>query len=164
VTRLLCGNRRSEAVARSNRRGALGTALLMLVMTSLAHASPVGLWKTIDDRTDEATGIIEITEKDGRLFGQIVEILDPKAKPDAICGLCTDERKDAPIVGLTIIRNVEANDATSGPWEGGDILDPNDGKVYRVRLKLADGGNRLEVRGYIGAPMFGRTQVWHRAE
>jgi uncharacterized protein (DUF2147 family) len=136
----------------------------MSLLTSVAQASPVGLWKTIDDRTEEATGIIEITEKDGRLFGQIVEILDPKAKPDATCGRCTDERKNAPIVGLTIIRNVEASGATSGPWDGGDILDPNDGKVYRVRLKLADGGNRLEVPGYIGAPMFGRTQVWQRAE
>ena len=140
------------------------SVLPIVLISGLAHANPVGLWKTIDEKSEEATGIVEITEKDGQLFGQIVEILDPKARPDATCGLCTDERKDAPIVGLTIIRNVEANGATNGPWDGGDILDPNDGKVYRVRLKLADGGSKLEVRGYIGTPMLGRTQVWHRAK
>jgi uncharacterized protein (DUF2147 family) len=132
--------------------------------SSLANANPTGRWQTIDEKTDQATGIVEITEQDGRLYGRIVEILDPKAKPDATCGLCTDERRNAPIVGLTIIRNVEARDSRTGPWDGGDILDPNDGKVYSVRLKLADGGRKLEVRGYLGTPLLGRTQVWHRVE
>jgi uncharacterized protein (DUF2147 family) len=131
---------------------------------SLGHANPTGLWKTIDDKTDQPTGIIEISEREGRLYGRIVEILDPAAPPDATCGRCTDERKGAPIVGLTIIRNVDATGKADGPWDGGDILDPNDGKVYSVRLKLADGGRRLEVRGYIGTPMLGRTQVWHRVD
>jgi uncharacterized protein (DUF2147 family) len=138
--------------------------VLLALVAGIAHANPSGLWKTIDEKSEQATGIVEISEQNGRLFGQIVEILDPQAKPDATCGLCTDERKDAPIVGLTIIRNVEANGKANGPWDGGDILDPNDGKVYSVRLKLADGGRKLEVRGYIGTPMLGRTQVWHRVE
>jgi len=144
------------------------SSLLLLVIAAAgsvtAQANPIGRWQTIDEKTDQATGVVEITEEDGRLYGRIVEILDPKAKPDATCGRCTDERRDAPIVGLTIIRNVEAKDSKAGPWDGGDILDPNDGKVYSVRLKLADGGRKLEVRGYLGTPFLGRTQVWHRVE
>jgi uncharacterized protein (DUF2147 family) len=138
--------------------------VLGLAAADLAHASPVGLWKTVDEATDQATGIVRITERDGALFGEIVEVLDPQARPGATCGRCVDERKDAPIVGLTIIRNVAAGGSTQGPWDGGDILDPKDGKIYKVRLELADGGRKLEVRGYIGTPMFGRTQVWHRVE
>jgi uncharacterized protein (DUF2147 family) len=138
--------------------------ILGLGQTDIALASPVGLWKTIDEETAQATGIVRISERDGALFGEIVEVLDPQAQPGATCGRCTDERKDTPILGLTIIRNVTAEGAAHGPWEGGDILDPNDGKVYKVRLKLADGGRKLEVRGYIGTPMFGRTQVWQRVE
>ncbi|MCV4777311.1 DUF2147 domain-containing protein, partial [Escherichia coli] len=84
------------------------------------------------------------------------------AKPDAVCEKCSDDRKNQPIVGLTIIRNVKKNGDDAALWDGGDILDPNNGKVYRVRMKPVDGGRRLEVRGYIGAPLLGRTQVWQR--
>jgi len=139
-------------------------AVLLLLAAGATHANPVGLWRTIDDQTEEPTAVIRIAERDGALFGEIVEVLDPKAPAYAVCGLCTDERKDAPIVGLTILRNVEQNGKANGPWDGGDILDPNNGKTYSVRLKLADGGRKLEVRGYVGTPMLGRTQVWHRVD
>lgn len=140
------------------------TGIILTLGVGLAQANPTGLWKTIDEKTEQATGIIRITEHDGALYGEIVEVLDPTAQPGAVCNLCTDERKGAPIVGLTVIRNVATNGDSDGPWDGGDILDPKDGKVYSVRLSLADQGRKLEVRGYIGAPMFGRTQVWHRVE
>jgi uncharacterized protein (DUF2147 family) len=139
-------------------------ALFAFLAANPALASPAGLWQTIDDETDEVTGVVRIEERDGLLFGNIVEVLDPEAKPGAVCTLCTDERKDQPLVGLTIIRNVVADDSPGGPWSGGDILDPEDGKVYKVRLELADAGRKLEVRGYIGAPLLGRTQVWRRVE
>jgi uncharacterized protein (DUF2147 family) len=139
-------------------------ALLSLFVANLAIASPVGLWQTIDDETEQVTGIVRIEERDGRYFGNITEVLDPAAKPGAVCTLCTDDRKDQPIAGLTIIRNVLADGSREGPWSGGDILDPKDGKVYKVRLELADEGKKLEVRGYIGAPILGRTQVWHRVD
>ena len=84
------------------------------------------------------------------------------APTDARCDKCTDDRKDKPIAGLQIIRGVKAED--SGAWGGGEILDPNNGKTYRTRLKLVDGGKKLEVRGYIGAPLFGRSQTWVRVE
>ncbi len=140
------------------------SATVLMLGTGLAMASPAGLWKTIDDKTDEVTAIVRIVEDSGVLSGEILEVLDPKTQPDAVCGLCTDDRKDAPIVGLTIIRNVELGSRQNGPWDGGEILDPKDGKVYKVRLKLADAGRKLEVRGYIGTPMLGRTQVWYRAD
>ncbi|MFU8814144.1 MAG: DUF2147 domain-containing protein [Pseudomonadales bacterium] len=138
--------------------------ILLLLAAGAAQASPIGLWKTIDDASQEETAIVRIVERDGALVGEITAVLDQSADPNEICSLCTDERRNAPIVGLTIIRNVEPNDKPTGPWDGGDILDPNNGKVYKLRLKLADGGRKLEVRGYIGRPMFGRTQVWHRVE
>ena len=83
-------------------------------------------------------------------------------KQDAVCDKCSDDRKDKPVVGMEIIRGVKKNDETL--WDGGTILDPNDGKVYKVRLSPAEGGGKLEVRGYIGAPLLGRTQTWIRVE
>ena len=93
------------------------------------------------------------------LNGKIEKISDP-AKATAVCDKCSDERKDQPILGMTILRNVRAADG--GVWEGGDILDPNNGKTYRTRLKPVDGGKKLEMRGYIGP--FYRTQTWIRVE
>ena len=124
--------------------------------------SPVGLWKTIDDETKKEKSYVRITEANGVLSGKIEKLLNPD-KPDPKCEKCTDERKDQPVVGMTIIRNVK-KDGDDDRWEGGDILDPNNGKVYKVRLKPADGGKKLDVRGYIGMPMLGRTQTWIRVE
>jgi uncharacterized protein (DUF2147 family) len=129
----------------------------------LAEASPIGLWKSIDENSRE-TAVVRIAERDGVLVGEIVEILDPEAKPDALCVPCTDDRKDAPILGLAIIRDVKPGGGTEGPWDGGEILDPKNGKVYKLRLSLAERGRHLLVRGYVGRPMFGRTQVWHRVD
>ena len=128
----------------------------------LAQATPVGLWKSIDDETKKEKSLVRIVESGGVLTGKIERLLDP-AKQDDVCDKCTDERKNQPIAGLTIIRNAKASgdDAT---WTGGEILDPNNGKVYKLRLKPVDGGKSLEVRGYIGAPLLGRTQTWTRVE
>ena len=98
------------------------------------------------------------------MSGKLEKLLDPATAPDAVCKECSDERKDKPVLGMTLIRNVRQNDSDKGIWDGGDILDPNNGKVYRVRLKPIDGGSKLEVRGYIGTPMLGRTQTWIRSE
>jgi uncharacterized protein (DUF2147 family) len=135
-----------------------------LMLTGLAQASPVGLWKTIDDATKKEKSLVRISDNGGVLNGRIEKLLDPEAKADGVCDKCSDDRKGQPIVGLNIIRNVKANADDTSMWDGGEILDPNNGKVYRVRLKPVDGGKKLEVRGYIGAPLLGRTQVWHRVE
>ena len=128
---------------------------------ALAQATPVGLWKTTDDETKVEKSLVRISEAGGTLSGKVEKFLDPKTKADAVCEKCTDERKDKPVLGMTILRNARA-DANKEHWEGGDILDPNNGKVYKLRLKPLDGGKKLEVRGYIGP--FYRTQVWLRVE
>ncbi|NRF71583.1 DUF2147 domain-containing protein [Aquincola sp. S2] len=126
---------------------------------AFAQASPVGLWKTIDDETKTEKSHVRVTDSGGVLSGKIEKFLDPKAKQDAVCDKCSDDRKDKPILGMTIIRNAKAN---GDVWEGGEILDPNNGKVYKLRLKPLDGGKSLEVRGYVGP--FYRNQQWIRVE
>ncbi len=128
-----------------------------------AQTSPVGLWKTIDDKTKKERSMVRIVETGGVLSGRIERRLDPDAKAGDVCDKCTDDRKDKPMQGLEIIRGVKKADGEER-WEGGTILDPEDGKSYRVRMTPADGGKRLDVRGYIGAPMLGRTQSWTRVE
>ena len=127
----------------------------------LAQATPVGLWKTIDDETKIEKSLVCITETGGVLNGKIKKLLDPASKQDAVCEKCSDERKDKPVLGMTLLRNARA-DAANEVWEGGDILDPNNGKVYRLRLEPLDSGKRREVRGYIGP--FYRNQQWIRVE
>jgi len=141
---------------------ALIATALLLPGLAFAQATPVGLWKTIDDDGKTAKSLVRITEQGGALVGSIDKLLDPKDPGDAKCDKCKDDRKDQPVVGLQIIRGVKAEG--DGVWGGGEILDPNDGKTYRTRLKPVDGGKKLEVRGYIGAPLFGRSQTWVRVE
>ncbi len=140
----------------------LFAAALLLPALALAQTSPVGLWKTIDDDGKTAKSLVRISEQAGVLVGSIDKLLDPKDQAEPKCDKCTDDRKDKPVVGLQIIRGVKAE--MDGVWGGGEILDPNNGKTYRTRLKPVDGGKKLEVRGYIGAPLFGRTQTWIRVE
>jgi len=142
----------------------LAIAALLAAGTAFAQPTPVGLWKTIDDETKKEKSLVRITQTDGVIVGHIEKLLDPSTKPDAVCEKCSDERKDQPIVGLQIIRNVKKNADDPQLWDGGRILDPNNGKDYRVRLKPVEDGTKLEVRGYIGAPLLGRTQVWQRVE
>ena len=129
-----------------------------------AQSTPAGLWKTVDDATRKEKSLVRIVETNGVYTGKVEKITDPDAPKDATCKDCSDDRKDKPVVGMTIIRNVKANGEDKAVFDGGDILDPNNGKVYRVKLKLIDNGSRLDVRGYIGTPMLGRTQTWIRAE
>ena len=135
-------------------------ALLAGGGAALAQATPVGLWMTIDDDGKTEKSLVRIVELGGALSGRIEKILDADKQADT-CDNCSDERKDKPVLGLTIIRNARA-DAGKEQWEGGDILDPNNGKLYKLRLKPLDGGKKLEVRGYIG-PFF-RNQHWIRVE
>jgi len=129
---------------------------------ALAQMSPVGLWRTIDDDTKQEKSLVRIRENAGIFSGVIEKLLDPAVKPDAVCEKCSDERKDKPLLGLTILRNLRQNVDDKAVWDGGDIVDPNNGKVYRSRLKPVEGGKKLEMRGYIGP--FYRTQVWIRVE
>ncbi|MBB3282705.1 MULTISPECIES: DUF2147 domain-containing protein [unclassified Roseateles] len=142
---------------------ALGLGLSANLALAQAATTPVGVWKTIDDETKQERSTVRISEVGGVLTGKIEKITDP-TKQTAKCDECTDERKGQPILGLTILRNVKKNGNDAELWDGGDILDPGNGKVYRVRLRPIDGGKKLEVRGFVGMPLLGRTQTWIRVE
>ena len=130
----------------------------------LAQTSPVGLWKTFDDENGKAKSVIRIVESQGRLTGRIEKLLDPADSVEAKCDLCLDERRNQPILGLVILRNFVPSEGKSNRWEGGDILDPENGKIYRAHLTLSEDRRQLDVRGYIGISIIGRTQHWRRAE
>jgi len=137
-------------------------ALSVASLSAFAQMSPVGLWKTIDDDSKKEKSLVRITESNGVYSGRIEKFLDPATKADAVCDQCTDERKDKPILGMTILRNLKQSADDKTVYDGGDIVDPNNGKVYRTRLKPVEDGKKLEMRGYIGP--FYRTQVWLRVE
>lgn len=141
---------------------AWAAATLAWSASALAQATPVGLWKTIDDETKQERSLVRIAETGGVLSGRIEKITDP-TKQDARCDKCEGARKDQRVVGMTILEGVKRHGGADH-WDGGSILDPNNGKVYKVRLAPKDGGKALEVRGYIGAPVLGRTQTWMRVE
>jgi uncharacterized protein (DUF2147 family) len=143
------------------KKSLIALALAVAAGAVLAQATPVGLWKTIDDDGKTEKSLVRITETAGAVGGKVEKIFDP-AKAAEVCQKCTDERKDQPVAGMTIIRGAKKGD--DGVWAGGDILDPNNGKVYKLHLKPVDGGKKLEVRGYVGMPLLGRTQTWIRVE
>ncbi len=129
---------------------------------SFAQAdSPAGLWQSIDDKTGQPRSLIRIEENNGTLTGTVEKGLLPTDTGDAVCDKCKDDRKDQPIIGMSIIRGLTKN---GDKYDGGTILDPDNGKVYKCKLKLDDTGNQLEVRGYIGISLIGRSQTWTRAE
>lgn len=143
-------------------------SLALLALSGLpglaaAQSTPVGLWKSIDDKTGKERSLVRISEQGGALVGRIEKRLDPTAKPDATCGKCTDDRKDKPMDGLEIIRAVQTG-GDGKVWEGGNILDPEDGKVYKLKLTPVEDGKKLEVRGFVGFSLLGRTQTWLRVE
>lgn len=133
---------------------------LFLVCSAYAQAPIVGKWKTIDDETNEPKSMVEIIEKDGKYFGTIVELFrKPGEEPNPVCDKCKsdDDRKDKPVLGMQIIRNLVQD---GDEYEDGTILDPGDGKVYDCKLWVEDGN--LMVRGYIA--FFFRTQTWFKVE
>jgi uncharacterized protein (DUF2147 family) len=123
-----------------------------------AELSPEGLWKTTDDRTGKPRGIVRIYQENGALYGRVEATLDP-AEARQVCDLCTDERRNKPVVGMIVMRGLRKN---GGEYNGGDILDPDTGSVYRCKLRIEDQGRKLIVRGFIGFSLFGRTQTWTR--
>ena len=147
----------------------LANAALFALATALAaplawaqEPSPVGLWKSIDDASGKPSALIRITETNGELQGKIEKLFRTEGEDqNPKCTLCKDARKDQPIIGMTILSGLKKD---GGDYTGGEILDPAAGKTYKSKATLADNGNKLEVRGYIGAPMFGRTQTWQREQ
>jgi uncharacterized protein (DUF2147 family) len=143
---------------------ALTLSIGLLTLAAHAQMSPVGLWRSIDDETKQPKAEIRITQNAaGGLSGVVEKGLQNNPNTDPNCNLCTDDRKGKPKIGLEIIRGGQQGDGKA-VWEGGKILDPENGKNYSLRLTPIEGGKKLEVRGYIGAPMLGRTQTWVRVQ
>jgi uncharacterized protein (DUF2147 family) len=144
-------------------RALLCAALLANTLPAIAdNTSAVGLWKNIDDQTGKPKADIRISESNGVLQGRVEKLYRaPGQDQHPICDKCEGEDKGRPIIGLSIIDGMKKD---GDGYSGGTILDPENGKVYRSKMKLVDGGRKLEVRGYIGVPMLGRSQVWVRQE
>ena len=142
---------------------ALAAAILVAggVSAAWAQMTPVGTWRSVDDKTGEAKSEIQITENGGVMEGHVLKILRKDATPDSVCTECKDKLKDHKLIGLPVItgaKKAEGKDV----WEGGKILDPESGKTYTLRLTPVEDGKKLEVRGSIGP--FGRTQTWQRVQ
>lgn len=135
-------------------------------MAGLAYAQvpdpAIGIWKTIDDKTNQPASLIKIEEVNGILEGTIIKTFPIEGKPVLMsCSLCKDDRKDKPIIGMKIMTELKKDQ--QGTWSGGKILDPKEGEVYKVKISTED-GKKMDVRGYIGVPLLGRSQTWYKTE
>lgn len=135
--------------------------LFLIVFQISAQKSAVDKWVSIDDKTGKKKSVVELYKEDGKLYGKIIYLFPREGRePNAKCTKCTDDRKDQPLVGLQIIRDLEWNGTE---WEGGTIVDPENGKIYNTKLWVSGkNGEFLQVRGYLG-PFF-RTQTWIRVQ
>jgi uncharacterized protein (DUF2147 family) len=124
------------------------------------NSSPTGLWRTIDDKTHKTRGLVRLFEKDGAIFGKIEASFDPKEAKE-VCDKCDGDRKDKPVIGLLFLRDMKKR---GSEYTGGDILDPDTGWIYKCKMSLEDGGQKLTVRGYLGLALLGRSQTWIRQE
>jgi uncharacterized protein (DUF2147 family) len=138
----------------------LRLVLLLLIMPLFTFSQEVtGKWKTIDDVTGKEKSILEIYEKDGKIYAKVLRLLTP-GEENKICEECSGDNKNKPIVGMIVIDGLTKDD---DEWNGGTILDPKNGKVYKCYITLEE-ANKLKVRGYIGFSLIGRTQYWYRVE
>ena len=133
-----------------------------LAASSADQSSPVGVWRTIDDETHKPRALVRIEEHDGALSGQIVQLFrEPDEDPNPLCDDCPGERHKQPVLGMTILWNFRYDGHV---WRDGEVLDPEEGRIYRANLHLRDNGTHLVLRGYVGVPLLGRSQVWERAD
>jgi len=140
----------------------IAAALVLAAGAALAaNDTPVGTWKTIDDTTHRPKSIVQITETNGELQAKVLQVLQSDDGPHPLCSKCDGSRKNQPVEGMTIMWGVTKDDDV---WDGGKILDPHNGKTYKVKLTVTDGGQKLDVHGYIGFALLGRSQVWERQE
>jgi len=141
-------------------RIAFACALVGVALNAVAQSPAVGLWKTIDDKTGKPLSIVRLAETDGELTGTIEQIFTaPGEDPDPKCEHCEGKFKGQRVLGMTFMWGFKRNGDAYG---SGKILDPEEGRVYSCRVELSADGDKLNVRGYVGIPLFGRTQVWLR--
>lgn len=136
---------------------------LLLASGAIAQtAGPVGLWKTIDDASGKPKALVRISEANGELSGKIEKLFRAaNEEQNPVCVKCEGAKKDQPLIGMTILEGLRPDGLD---YSGGKILDPDNGKVYKSKAALTDNGKKLNLRGYIGMPLLGRTQTWIREE
>lgn len=140
------------------------SCLLSSIAYGADNTSPVGYWKTIDDVTGKPKAILHIQlSNQNTLFGRIIKIFpSPGKDQNEVCTACQGYRHNQRIVGMIVLENLKQNEESLKQWDQGTILDPLNGKTYRSTITLSDDGMQLKVRGYIGIPLFGRSQTWLR--
>lgn len=143
------------------RTAIVASLLAFAAQAPAAIDSPVGTWRTIDDETGKAKAVVQISESDGELSGKVIKVLQSDQGPHPVCKACEGERHNQPVEGMTIVWGLERD---GDEWKGGHILDPNNGKIYKAKMSLGENGETLNVRGYIGFSLLGRTQVWQHVE
>jgi uncharacterized protein (DUF2147 family) len=151
-----CGNKAIQIVALL----ATVTLAVLAMKAQTSSGTPVGRWRTFSDVTGKESGAVEIVEKNGELEGRLIAGSKPNFDT-RVCDLCPGDRYQKPMKGLLVISGVRRK---GDEWGGGEILDPDVGKIYRVKLRVTEGGKKLLVRGYIGFSLLGRTQTWVRME
>jgi uncharacterized protein (DUF2147 family) len=133
-------------------------ALQMIAVSAFAAGvSPIGNWKTIDDKTGNAKSIVRISGSSGGISGTVVKLF-PGAL--TVCSACSGNLKDKPILGMTVMHGLKQDSSNPNEWSGGSIMDPKTGKVYRCTLTVSADGKTMTVRGYVGISLFGRSQTW----
>jgi uncharacterized protein (DUF2147 family) len=159
-----------QPARRVGRVGRVGRTVATVVTLAAASAlwcapasaaSPEGRWKTVDE-AGNARAVVEISESGGTLSGKIVERLNVEPGDSTVCRACPGVHKDQPYIGLPIIEGLRKTG--DNEWGGGEILDPRNGKQYHCKMSLSPDGNQLEVRGYLGVSLLGRTQRWSRQQ
>ena len=132
------------------------------IFASESSVPPVGLWKTIDDVSGKPKALVQLWQgSDNKLYGKILKVFPrPGVELNPVCKECKDNRHNQPINGMVFLENLKQSNKNAIEWTGGKILDPKNGKSYNCSLQIADGGEKLNVRGYLGLPLFGRTQTW----
>lgn len=134
-----------------------GLVVFFAMAFNVQSQTVLGKWKTIDDETGKPKSVVEIYEKAGKIYGKVIEIFDVNKK-NKVCDECSGDDKNKPILGIIVIKGLRKD---GKEYNDGQILDPNNGKLYKCFITLEE-NDKLKVRGFIGISLIGRTQYWYR--